>query len=209
MITPLPDAVVAARLLPLLDHHDPDRVVEWAQAAEAAGAPAVEVALRHPSSVDALRRSVEALSIPVGAGTVIEGDQARASVDAGAAFLVSPGCVPSVAEAAGASGTPWLPGAATPTEVLRLRYAGASLVKLFPAAALGGPRYVAALTAVVGLRLVPTGGVTAADARDYLAVPGVVAVGGSWMFRTAAGGGDDAAAVVAAVRAALDVTRPA
>lgn len=209
MIAPLPDAVLAARLLPLLDHHDPGRVVEWARAAEAAGAPAVEVALRHPSSVVALRRSVEAVSIPVGAGTVIEGDQVRASVDAGAAFLVSPGYVPSVAAAVGTSATPWLPGASTPTEALRLRDAGASMVKLFPAAALGGPPYVAALAAVVGLRVVPTGGVTAADAGDYLAVPGVVAVAGSWMFRAAAGGDDDAAAVVAAVRAALDVTRPA
>ncbi|MFM7510067.1 MAG: bifunctional 4-hydroxy-2-oxoglutarate aldolase/2-dehydro-3-deoxy-phosphogluconate aldolase [Actinomycetota bacterium] len=208
MITPLPDAVLRSRLLPLIDHPDPDVVRRAALAAERAGAPTVEIGLRHGRSLEALRAAVESVSIPVGAGTVVDPDDVVAARRAGAAYLVSPGSTPSLIAAVVTAGAPWLPGAATPSEVLSLRDAGAGVLKIFPAGVLGGPVHLRALSAVVdGVGLVPTGGIDADSAPAYLDVPGVVAVGGSWMF-SAAATDDSGADVEAAVAAALDVVRP-
>ncbi len=209
MIAPLPGAVLAARLLPLVDHPDPEVVVAATRAAVAAGAPTVEVGLRHADSIEALRRASAAVAVPVGAGTVVDPAQAAAARDAGAAYLVSPGSSPALADAVTATGLPWLPGAATPTEVLALRAAGAVMVKVFPAATLGGPAHLRALASVAaGVRFVPTGGITEADVADYLAVGAVVAVGGSWMFPRHATADTDWTGVEAAVRTALARTRP-
>jgi 2-dehydro-3-deoxyphosphogluconate aldolase/(4S)-4-hydroxy-2-oxoglutarate aldolase len=210
VIASLPDEILAARLLPLIDHPDPEVVVAAVRAAAAAGAPTVEVALRHPASLDALAEAVAAVAIPVGAGTVVDPGQVVAARDAGAAYLVSPGLSPAVRAAVGEVGLPWLPGAATPTEVLSAREAGATMVKVFPAGLLGGAAYVQALASVVaGMRFVPTGGVTGADAREYLAVAGVVAVGGTWMFPHAGVPGSAGSSLESAVRAALRCTRGA
>lgn len=210
MITPLPDAVLADRLLPLVDHPDPDVVVAAARAAEAAGAVCVEVALRHPGSLEALARVAASCSLVVGAGTVTTAGQVGAAVGSGAQFLVSPGSTPGLAAAVERAGTPWLPAAATPSEVLAARDAGASTVKLFPAASLGGPAFVRAVAAVaVGVRFVPTGGVGADLVADYLGIGPVAAVGGSWMFDLRAGSATDWRAVEAAVQAALAQTRSA
>ena len=182
MIVPLPDALLAARLLPLVDHPDPAVVVAAVRAAEVADAPCVEVGLRHPSSLEALTAAVSAVSIPVGAGTVTTPAGVDAALGAGARFLVSPGATPALVAAVASTGAPWLPGAATPSEVMALAGAGATTVKLFPAGALGGPAFVRAVAAVTDVGLVPTGGLGADDVADLLAVDAVVAVGGTWMF---------------------------
>lgn len=210
MIRPIPPELLAARLLPLIDHPDPAVVAAAARAAEAAGAPCVEVGLRHPHSLDALHRAVRSTSIPVGAGTVTHGSQVEAALAAGAAFLVSPGAGPALVAAVVRAGAPWLPAAATPTEVMALREAGASMVKVFPVASLGGPEFLRALAAVTPeLRMVPTGGIGASDVEGYLSVAGVAAVGGTWMFPLAHGSATDWSVVEAEVRAALALTRPA
>lgn len=129
-------------------------------------APAViaEVARRHGGAV------------VLGAGTVTTADQARAAVDAGATFLVSPGTVPEVARAMGATGAAVLLGALTPTEVMAADALGADVVKIFPAS-LGGPAYLAALRAPFPhVPMMPTGGVDAANFGTWLAA-GAVAVG--------------------------------
>ncbi len=185
MIVPLPDGALAARLLPLVDHPDPEVVVACVRAAELAGAPCAEVGLRHPASLEALRAAVSAASIPVGAGTVTTPADVDAALDAGARFLVSPGVTPSLTAAVTSAGAPWLPGAATPSEVMALADAGAATVKLFPVGPLGGIAAVRSVAAVADVGLVPTGGVGPRDLADLLAVDAVVAVGGTWMFADA------------------------
>ena len=197
------------RLLPLVDHPDPEVVVAACRAAESAGASVVEVGLRHPSSVQALSLAASAVSIPVGAGTVIDPDQVRDALDAGARFLVSPGFDPTLAEAIERAHAAWLPGAATPTEALAARRAGASHIKVFPAMSLGGAAHLRALAATVtGVRFVPTGGITAADVPDLLDIGAVAAVGGSWMFQWSGSSDGLGESIERAVAAALALTRP-
>lgn len=209
MIHPIPAGLLSARLLPLIDHPDPDVVVAAARAAAAAGAPCVEVGLRHPASREALHAAVAAVDIAVGAGTVTDADDVTAALEAGASFLVSPGATASLLAAATSAGAPWLPAASTPSEVLALRDAGASMVKLFPVGPLGGPDLVRAVAAVApGLQLVPTGGIGPGEVAGHLAVASVVAVGGTWMFPRDAGSGTDWRRVEETVHAALELTRP-
>jgi len=209
MIVSLPDHVLTARLLPLVDHPNADVVVAAVLAAESAGAPCVEIGLRHATSMEALKHCANAVSIPVGAGTIVDPEQVRHALDAGASFLVSPGATPQLVDTIEATGAPWLPGASTVSEVLTLRSAGASLVKVFPAALLGGPSHVRAVSALgIDVRMIPTGGVTAENAAEYLEVPHVVGVGGTWMFPLSAGRGTDWDRVTTQVRDALLVTRP-
>jgi 2-dehydro-3-deoxyphosphogluconate aldolase/(4S)-4-hydroxy-2-oxoglutarate aldolase len=118
----------------------------------------------------------------VGAGSVRSAQQAEQAIGAGARFIVSPGFSDSVVERCCQLDVAVLPGVATPTEIMRAFDAGLEVVKLFPAALLGGPAGVRALAAPFPtVRFVPTGGVSRADLAEYLRLPAVLAVGGSWM----------------------------
>jgi 2-dehydro-3-deoxyphosphogluconate aldolase/(4S)-4-hydroxy-2-oxoglutarate aldolase len=118
----------------------------------------------------------------VGAGTVLDGEQADAAVDAGARFLVTPGFADDIVEVAQRREVPIVPGVATATEVLRARQAGLRLVKIFPADVLGGLKYIHALSAAFGdMRFMPSGGVSEATLADHLTHPAVTAVSGSWL----------------------------
>ena len=118
----------------------------------------------------------------VGAGTVLSAGQYRAAAEAGARFVVSPGATAAVLDAAAASPVPLLPGAATASEVMRLLEQGYRFLKFFPAAPAGGPAYLEALAAPLPeARFCPTGGIDATSAPDYLRLPNVVCVGGSWV----------------------------
>ena len=153
-----------------------------ADALRSGGLLTVEVTLRTGAALDALRMIAEDPAILAGAGTVLRADQVKAAVAAGARYVVSPGFSPTVVKECEAQGVPCIPGVATATEVQTALEHGIEIVKLFPAAAIGGPGVVRALSAPFPqVRFVPTGGITARSLPDYVEVPSVLAVGGSWM----------------------------
>ena len=153
-----------------------------AAALVAGGLPVAEVTFRTAAAADAIRVMADRGDVLVGAGTVLTPAQVDAAVAAGARFVVSPGTSRAVLERCAEHGVPALPGAVTATEVQAALELGLSTVKFFPAGTVGGPAAIAALAAPFGsVRFVPTGGVGAHNLADYLALPSVCAVGGSWM----------------------------
>jgi 2-dehydro-3-deoxyphosphogluconate aldolase/(4S)-4-hydroxy-2-oxoglutarate aldolase len=157
--------------------------VPIARALVAGGLPAIELTLRTPVALEAIAAiAAEVPEILLGAGTVVTPAQADAAVGAGARFLVSPGSTPGLLSAMMATGVPFLPGTATVSEVLAMLEAGVTEMKFFPAEAAGGAPFLKALGAPVpAARFCPTGGITAASAASYLALPNVGCVGGSWL----------------------------
>lgn len=147
------------------------------------GLPAIELTLRTPVALEAIRAiATEVPEILVGAGTIVTPSQAREAQDAGARFLVSPGATPSLLAAMTDTGLPFLPGTATVSEVLAVLEAGLTEMKFFPAETSGGAAFLKAISSPVPTaRFCPTGGITAASAGDYLALPNVGCVGGSWL----------------------------
>jgi 2-dehydro-3-deoxyphosphogluconate aldolase/(4S)-4-hydroxy-2-oxoglutarate aldolase len=134
-------------------------------------------------ALDAIRAiHDEVPEILVGAGTVVTPGQAKEALDAGAGFLVSPGSTPALVAAMADTGLPFLPGTSTVSEVLAALELGLSELKFFPAEASGGTAYLRSVAAPVpAARFCPTGGITPASAPDYLALPNVGCVGGSWL----------------------------
>lgn len=176
------EAIHRARVVPVVTVRDVADALPLAQALVAGGLPVVEITLRTAAGLDAIRAAAAVPGAFVGAGTVTTGAQADAVLDAGARFVVSPGIVEEVVAACRDRDVLALPGVATPTELLRAVALGCRTVKLFPAGPLGGPALVRALAALdPAIGFVPTGGIDLETARDYLAIPQVVAVGGSWM----------------------------
>ena len=157
----------------------------------AGGLPCAEVTLRTPEALDCLRVLAEDPDLLVGAGTVLRASQVEQALRAGARYIVSPGFSPAVVAECAQAGIPVLPGVATATEIQAALEVGLEVVKFFPAEAAGGVRTLAALAAPFrDVRFVPTGGIAAADLASYLALPCVLAVGGSWLVsaRLLAGG---------------------
>jgi 2-dehydro-3-deoxyphosphogluconate aldolase/(4S)-4-hydroxy-2-oxoglutarate aldolase len=153
----------------------------------AGGLPVAEVTLRTPAGLEALRRLADRADLLVGAGTVVTPGQVDDAVRAGAAFVVSPGLSRPVVQRCLEHGVLPLPGAVTATEIQAALELGLSTVKFFPAESSGGAAAVRALSAPFGgVRFMPTGGIGPANLADYLAVPAVQAVGGSWMVPSAA-----------------------
>jgi 2-dehydro-3-deoxyphosphogluconate aldolase / (4S)-4-hydroxy-2-oxoglutarate aldolase len=177
------DVIGRVRVVPVLTVDDPDDAVQLVQALVDAGLRAIEITLRTPTALEAIRRSTSEVPLGViGAGSVTTAGLAGQAIDAGARFVVSPGFDDGVVEVAMSRSVPVLPGIATATELLRAVDCGLGAVKLFPAELLGGPALIRAYAAVwPEVRFMPTGGITAASAPAYLALPQVLAVGGSWM----------------------------
>lgn len=176
------DQLHRARVVPVVTIREAADSVPLVEALVAGGLPVIEITLRTAAGLDSIRQAVGVPGAVVGAGTVTTGKQAEAALDAGARFVVSPGMVDDVVEACRARGVLALPGIATPTEMIRAVALGCPAVKLFPAALLGGPSMIRALAALVpDLGFVPTGGIDLESAPGYLAIPQVLAVGGSWM----------------------------
>ena len=150
-----------------------------AEALVGGGLPVLEVTLRTPAALDAIRAMRAVPGAIVGAGTVLDPAQLAAAIDAGAQFAVSPGFTERLAEAAV---IPWLPGVASAGEVMRALDAGLTRLKFFPATAAGGLPALKALSAVFRqVRFCPTGGISQATAPEWLALPSVACVGGSWL----------------------------
>ena len=179
------ERVAALRVVPVVEIDDPVRAVPLAQALADAGLPVLEVTFRTPAAAAAVEAIAAALpEVLLGAGTLLTAEQVRAAAGAGARFGVSPGTSVAALDAAGELGLPFVPGVVTPSEVITCLDAGARHLKFFPAGAFGG---LAALRALAGpfrstgVRFMPTGGVRPEQAADYLALPDVFAVGGTWV----------------------------
>lgn len=166
-----------------------------------------EVTLTTPGALSVVADLVREPTLCVGVGTILETEQAKAAIDAGAAFLVSPAFVPGLAELGRAADVPVALGAATPTEAIRAHADGAAFVKVFPAAQLGGPAFIKALRSVFpAIDFMPTGGIEAAELGAYFAAGAVcVGMGGRLVNDAALTAGDDGAIrdAARAVRAAL------
>lgn len=182
---PLPSSVLdLAPVVPVVVLEDAADAVPLARALVTGGLPAIEVTLRTPAAPDAIRAIADGVpDAVVGAGTVITPAQVDEAVDAGARFLVSPGWTEALLAAMRASGVPFLPGVSTVSEVVALLERGVREMKFFPARAAGGTAYLKALAGPLPqARFCPTGGIGADSAPDYLALPNVGCVGGSWML---------------------------
>ena len=172
-----------APVVPVVVLKDATKAVPLARALAAGGLPIIELTLRTPSALEAVRRiAAEVPEVLVGAGTVLGARQADQAAEAGAQFLVSPGSTPALLDAMDATGLPYLPGTSTVSEMLAVAERGHTAMKFFPAEAAGGAPYLASLASPLpSLRFCPTGGITAATAADYLRLPNVGCVGGSWV----------------------------
>lgn len=157
--------------------------VPLARALVAGGIRAIEVTMRTPVALDAIRAiAAEVDGAAVGAGTLLAPRDIADALAAGARFGVSPGSTSALLAAAADSPLPYLPGAATASEAMALLERGYGLQKLFPASAAGGPALLKALASPLpAIRFCPTGGITPESAPAWLALPNVVCVGGSWM----------------------------
>jgi 2-dehydro-3-deoxyphosphogluconate aldolase/(4S)-4-hydroxy-2-oxoglutarate aldolase len=176
------DAIIAARVVPVVVLGDAGRAVELGRALGQGGLTFVEVTFRTAAAEKVIAAMSEVGGLTVGAGTVTEVLQMDRAVDAGASFIVSPGLSEAVVRRGEELGVGVLPGVSTATEIMRAVGLGCTTVKFFPAEASGGLATVAALAAPFpSVRFVPTGGIDAELAAVYLAHPSVIAVGGSWM----------------------------
>jgi len=183
-VPPVPSVLDLAPVVPVVVVEDVADAVPLARALVAGELPAIEVTLRTPAALDAIRAIAgEVPDAVVGAGTVIAPEQAGEAVAAGARFLVSPGWTDILLAAMRASGVPFLPGVSTTSEVVALLERGVREMKFFPAQAAGGTAYLKSLAGPLPqARFCPTGGIGPDSAPDYLALPNVGCVGGSWML---------------------------
>jgi 2-dehydro-3-deoxyphosphogluconate aldolase/(4S)-4-hydroxy-2-oxoglutarate aldolase len=202
-------AAIAARapVIPVLTIGRAADAVPLARALVRGGLPVLEVTLRTPAAVAALRAiAAEVPDAVLGAGTLVQARQFAEVREAGATFAVSPGCTSDLVAAATAAGLPFLPGIQSVSEAMTLAEQGFRLMKFFPADAAGGVAWLKAAAApLADLRFCPTGGITAENASHYLALANVACVGGSWVAPCAAVSAGDWVAIerLAAAAAAL------
>ncbi|HEY1669505.1 MAG TPA: bifunctional 4-hydroxy-2-oxoglutarate aldolase/2-dehydro-3-deoxy-phosphogluconate aldolase [Trebonia sp.] len=177
------DLLGLAPVLPVVVLSDPAHAVPLGRALLAGGCPAIEITLRTPGALEAIKRLAESpLDVLVGAGTVTTPSSVRSAVDAGAQFLVSPGATDQLLDAMDESGVPYLPGVATVAETMRVLDRGHREMKLFPAEACGGRAFLSSIAAVLpAAEFCPTGGITAKTAPLYRALDNVRCVGGTWL----------------------------
>jgi 2-dehydro-3-deoxyphosphogluconate aldolase/(4S)-4-hydroxy-2-oxoglutarate aldolase len=170
-------------VIPVLTLDDAKQAIALARALAAGGLDVLEVTLRTPTALEAIRAIAQDLpEVIVGAGTVLDAAQMREVERAGAKFLVSPGHSDRLLAAADECALPWLLGAATASEVQTLRERGHNILKFFPAEPMGGVATLKALQPVFpDVAFCPTGGIDAIKAKDYLQLANVIAVGGSWI----------------------------
>lgn len=189
-----------APVIPVLVVDDPGEAQPLAKALVAGGLKALEVTLRTPAALEVMAEMAKVEGVVVGAGTVLNPQDLRLALDAGARFIVSPGLTEPLARAAIDAGVPFLPGVASASDIMRGLDLGLHRFKFFPAEAAGGIKALQALAGPFGeARFCPTGGITEATAPHWLALEAVICVGGSWM---APRGTADYAAVEAAARRA-------
>ncbi|MGM9465203.1 bifunctional 4-hydroxy-2-oxoglutarate aldolase/2-dehydro-3-deoxy-phosphogluconate aldolase [Streptomyces murinus] len=212
---PLPSSQVdsvldLAAVVPVVVIAEVSDAVPVARALVGGGLRGVEVTLRTPAALEAIRAIAEEVpEAVVGAGTVITPGQVAAAVAAGARFLVSPGWTEGLLAAMRGCGVPFLPGVSTASEVVALLEHGVREMKFFPAQAAGGTAYLRSLAGPLPqARFCPTGGIGPGNAAEYLALPNVGCVGGSWMVPADAVAAGDWARIEALARAAAGLRGP-
>ncbi|MEC5205373.1 MULTISPECIES: bifunctional 4-hydroxy-2-oxoglutarate aldolase/2-dehydro-3-deoxy-phosphogluconate aldolase [Vogesella] len=191
-------------VVPVIVVNDAAVAVDLAHALVAGGIRTLEITLRTKAALAAMRRiRDEVPDALVGAGTVRTRAHLEAALDAGAQFGISPGLTAELAAAARASGVPFIPGIATPSEAMHAQDEGFNILKLFPAEAVGGVKLLKSLAGPLPeLRFCPTGGIDVNSAPNYLALPNVLAVGGSWLTPDDAIAAQDWDRITALARAA-------
>lgn len=194
-------------VVPLVQADDPGVAIKTSRALAAGGLAVVEVVLRTDRALDCLRAVADEVPESVaGAGTVLSAKQAEEAFDAGAQFIVSPGLDDGVVAVAQERGAPVYPGIVTPGELQHAFNLGLEIVKFFPASIAGGVPALKALSSVFRtMRFMPTGGVSADNLADYLAIPAVLACGGSWLTPTSAIEADDYDQITTLAKEALQI----
>jgi 2-dehydro-3-deoxyphosphogluconate aldolase/(4S)-4-hydroxy-2-oxoglutarate aldolase len=203
--------IAGVPVIPVVVLPDVAAAVPLARALVAGGLPVIEITLRTGVAIDAIERIAgEVDGAVVGAGTVLSKGQLIAVARAGARFIVSPGVNADLLKAADDSPVPFMPGAATASEVMALMDEGYTLQKFFPAAPAGGVAYLKALAGPLpAIRFCPTGGIDASNFGEYLALPNVACVGGSWVVPGDALAGGDWGRIEQLARQAATSGRPA
>ena len=184
-------------VIPVLLIDEAKSAVPLARALAKGGLPAIEITLRTKDALEAIKRVAgEVPECIVGAGTILEPRQFEKAEKAGSKFIVSPGCTKDLRKCADDSDVPLLPGAITPSEVMAMFDQGYSVLKFFPAEQAGGTAMLKAFSSPLsGALFCPTGGITEKNAMDYLTLPNVICVGGSWVAPKAAVEAEDWATV--------------
>ena len=199
------DFMLMSPVIPVLTIEEVAHARPIAEALVAGGLPVLEVTLRTSTALDVIREMKQVPGAIVGAGTVLNEYALDDALTAGSEFIVSPGLTESLAKAAIAANVPFLPGTATPSDIMRGLDLGLDRFKFFPAEANGGIPALKAIAAPFGsVRFCPTGGIRAATAPDWLALDAVLCCGGSWLVPA---GEPDVAAIEAAARAAAAFAR--
>ena len=184
-MNPIEQVMRAAPVIPVLVVEDVADAVPLAQALVDGGLRVLEVTMRTPAALDAIRAMKSVEGAIIGAGTVTNQAQLSAAIDAGSEFIVSPGLTDELGRAAIRADIPFLPGIANAGDIMRGLDMGLAHFKFFPAEANGGIAALKALTGPFGdVKFCPTGGIKQDTAADWLAIPQVLCVGGSWLVRS-------------------------
>jgi 2-dehydro-3-deoxyphosphogluconate aldolase / (4S)-4-hydroxy-2-oxoglutarate aldolase len=203
------DVMQDAPVIPVIVLHDANHAVPMARALVAGGIRMLEVTLRTPVALQCIERIAQEVPEAVaGAGTVRSPAEAQAAARAGARFAVSPGFTQSVGQACRNEGLPLLPGVATGSEIMMAVEAGYTELKFFPAMQAGGPAMLKAWSGpFFDVKFCPTGGVSESNAKEFLSLPNVVCVGGSWLVPNDALAQGDWQRITALAAAAAQITR--
>jgi 2-dehydro-3-deoxyphosphogluconate aldolase / (4S)-4-hydroxy-2-oxoglutarate aldolase len=204
------DIVRLGPVIPVLAFDTPEQGEHVSRALHAGGVKVLEITLRTAAGLEAIERAAQiAPDIVVGVGTITKPEHCALAKKAGAQFGVSPGLTREIHQASLDAGLPLLPGVMTPTDIIQAMEWGYEIVKFFPAVPAGGLNMLQAFHGPFpGLKFCPTGGITAESAINFLALPNVVCVGGSWLTPKAAVAAQDWAEVTRLARAASELSRP-
>ncbi len=199
----------ALRVMPVIQIEDADDAVKLAQVLSENGLPAAEITFRSDAAAESIRRIRAAFpEIVLCAGTVLTAEQADLAIEAGADFVVSPGFNPTTVKYCLENGIKIIPGVNNPSQVEQALELGVSALKFFPAEASGGINMLKSLTGPYGnIQLMPTGGVKPSNLLDYLAIPQVLACGGTWIAPTAAIRDNDWETIASNVRATCELIK--
>lgn len=211
MSTDISKTLQSVPVVPLVQSDDPAVAVRISRALAAGGLTVAEVVFRTDRALECLKAVADEVpEMIAGAGTVLSADQAEAAVAAGAQFIVSPGLDDGVVAAARERGVPVYPGIVSPSELQHAYNLGLDVVKFFPASIAGGVPAIKALASVFRtMRFMPTGGISPGNLADYLAVPAVLACGGSWLTPAAAIASGDYDQVTKLAREAVQIATQA
>lgn len=201
----------AAPVVPLVQSDDPQTALKISEALIAGGLNVLEVVLRTDAALDCLEAIVKAFpNAHVGAGTVVTPDQAREVIRRGATFVVSPGLDAEIVQICQEANIPVLPGVVTATELTAGYNLGLRTMKFFPAGLAGGPKMLKAFASVFrDVNFMPTGGVNATNLNEFLAIPAVLACGGTWLTPKAAIESGDFDAITKLAKEALSIAAQA